>query len=414
MSLYGYGRNTTPTLDALATRGVTFDRAIAPTPWTLPSHATFFTGLEPHEHAASADLPLGEEFRTVAEALGDGGYATGGFVANLEFTLEGTGIAQGFHRYRDEPLSASRFLASLPFVAWPFNVARRWTGDRTELVRKRADEINQEFLEWLDGPVADDRPFFAFLNYFDVHNDYEPQAPFDTLFSPAGDLYWISGPWNNAGRYSDAELEQLRTAYDEAFAYLDFEIGNLLAELEQRGRLENTVIIVTSDHGEHFGEHDLLVHLNSLYMPLLHVPLVVVHPAGGIPAGHRVGATVALSDLAATILELSKVDESLPGESLARFWRGEGIEEPVLTRVDYGMQRWTMRGIVDGTWNYIRNYAGPVPEELYDLSVDPWETRNLANDADPSVQDLLARLGALVDSLDTGPIPTGELPLNRR
>jgi len=395
MSLYGAERLTTPNIDRFAERGTVFERAIAPTPWTLPSHATYFTGLAPHEHQANWGTRVGEDLTTLAEVLGEDGYATGGFAANMEYTLAWTGLDQGFHRYRDDSLSFRRFVGSLGFVRAVVFRVREWLGIRRSLVRKYAADVNEDFLEWLDGSVDEDRPFFGFLNYFDVHSGYEQVAPFDTLFSGPGGLHWIEGSWVNASRYSERELKDLESSYDEAMAYLDHQIGLLLEELESRDRLDNTVVIVTSDHGEQFGEHDLLAHSNSLYMPVLWVPMVVVHPDGGVPVGARISTMVALEDLAATVLDLAGADQRLPGQSLARYWREGPDAEPILTHLDDGFDRWSMRGVLDENWNYVRNYGGEVPEELYDLENDPQELDNRASGAVRG--DLLHRLERMRD-----------------
>ncbi len=415
MSLYGHHRATTPNIDRLASRGATFNWAFAPSPWTLPSHATFFTGLGPEVHRANWGTRLGKEFTTLAEVLGAEGYATGGFVANMEFTLRTTGLDQGFHRYRDDSMSIGRFIGSLGFVREPVLWVRRVLGRRAGLVRKHADGVNDEFLDWLDGQVPDGAPYFGFLNYFDVHAGYEPQHPFDTLFSPPDERYWIDEEWNDATLMTPAEVTELENSYDEAMAYLDSRIGALLEELGRRGRLENTLIVVTSDHGEQFGEHGLLAHANSLYVPVLHVPLVLVDPSGSVPPGARVDDSVSLAHLAATILDLVGVRSDFPGNSLARYWERDEPTEPMLTQVDNGYGRWTMRGSIEGKWNYVRNYGGSVPEELYDLAVDPLELRNLAQGPRPKeTTDRLQWMRHLVDSLDTGPPPDpSEAPVIR-
>jgi len=406
MSLYGAERLTTPNIDRLAQEGVVFDWAIAPTPWTLPSHATYFTGLWPHEHGADMATRLGDDFDTLAEVLSEQGYATGGFAANMEFTLRTTGLDQGFHRYRDDSISLGRFVGSLNFVRAPLIRARQLVGIRKGMVRKHAVDVNREFLDWLDGPADSNRPFFAFLNYFDVHAGYEPQAPFDTLFSPAGDRYWIGDEWRVTESFGPTDLEELETSYDEAMAYLDHHIGLLFEELVRRGRLDNTLVVITSDHGEHFGEHGLLSHQNSLYMPVMRVPMVVIDRQGRVPVGARIETPVALRDIAATILDLAELPTRLPGESLARYWREDPPGEPILTQVDNGFGRWSMRGVLYGGWNYVRNYGGDVPEELYGLGDDPDELLNRATDLSvEGLSDRLDRMRVLADSLDTGPEP---------
>ena len=418
MSLYGAERRTTPNIDRLARSGAVFDLALAPTPWTLPSHATYFTGLHPQDHRATSGTRLGDEYTTLAEILSEQGYMTGGFVANREFTFRRSGLEQGFHRYRDAPLGWKSLLGSLEFVRAPVLRVRGWLFEsRYDAGRKHADDVNREFLEWLDDVAEEDRPFFGFLNYFDVHSAYLPHPPFDTLFSPPGDLNDIRGDWNDASVYSDRELYELETAYDEALAFLDHNIGLLFEELERRDELDNTVIVLTSDHGEQFGEHNLLAHMNSLYMPVLHVPLLLIDASGGVPAGVRVTQPAAMRDLASTVLDLLDVPVDVPGESLTRFWSGDSRDEPILTYLDEGTggpDRWTMRGVVHGRWNYIRNYGGEVADEMYDLTIDPEEIHNLATDPpDEDVRARLNRMRELTSRLNPAP-PSSSNSLERR
>lgn len=403
MSLYGWKRLTTPNIDRLAEGGTVFDFAVAPTSWTLPSHATFFTGLQPQNHGANWAIPLAEEHVTLAEIFGDQGYVTGAFIGNETYATRASGLGQGFQRYEDSSASWLRILRSLPFVAAPIRTVRDWTGRHWTVTRKDAEEVNTQLLDWLDETAETNRPFFAFANYFDVHASFIPRPPFDSLFAPPGGRYWL-GDWVQRPDISADEMQQLEISYDRAFAYLDHQIGVLIEELDRRGRLDNTVIVLTSDHGEQFGEHGMINHGNSLYIPSLRVPLVLIDPSGAVPAGGRIAARASLHHLAATILDLAAVPAELPGESLARHWSEEVMDEPILTQVDARSPWWTRRGVIDGPLYYVRNFGGEVPEELYDLDADPEELDNLAVSSQfEGLATELPRMRALLDSLDTGP-----------
>jgi hypothetical protein len=241
LSLYGYERDTSPSLRDLGRRGVVFDQAVATAPWTLPSHASMLTGLWPHEFEADFDKPLEPGLPTLAETLGRSGYATAGFVANFQYTSRKTGLARGFGRYRDYPVSPMVILKSHWVTSRIIDATRDLLRIHGKPIKKTADQVNQELLRWLDD--REHRPWFAFLNYFDAHDPYETYPPFDRQFTDDPPRYWIIDDlWSRS--YEPWELRELIDAYDASIAYLDDRIGRLLAELEDRGDLDNTIVIV--------------------------------------------------------------------------------------------------------------------------------------------------------------------------
>ena len=319
LSAYGYGRATSPVLAQLAARGVRFDRAVATAPWTLPSHASLFTGRYPHEMSAGWSVPLDGTFPTLAERLTSLGYVTAGFAANLHYCSYEFGVDRGFGYYRDYDVSVPEMWRSNSLsVALGLWLVQRFGGYNAP-GRLWADRMNERFLGWLDDERVRDRarPFFAFVNYYDAHGPYAPPAPFDTMFSGK------EPPTRDSGSrdFTAAEVAGLVDAYDGSIAYLDRQLGELFAALERRGLLENTVIIVTSDHGEEFNEHGQMNHGNTVYFPSLHVPLIVA--GAGIPRGVIVAQPVTLRDVPATVLELvgAPAKAALPGQSLAQSWR---------------------------------------------------------------------------------------------
>lgn len=407
MTPYGSSRDTTPKLARFAARGVVFEEARSTAPWTLPSHASLFTGRWPFEMSADVGRPLDSTFPTLAERLAERGYATGGFVANLENCNAWYGLARGFQHYEDyyenavvsplETLRCSRLgrFAATSKLGW--SLIKMVAKPESYRYRKSAEMINRDALAWLSD--QEDRPFFLFLNYFDVHDPYVPPAGADRKFS------------TREADESVSPEDRARDAYDDCLAYLDDQVGRLLDELERRGKLQNTMVVITSDHGEAFGEHGLSGHGVSLYRPETHIPLIVVDPSRA-PAGRRIAHPVSLRDLPVTVLDLigGADDSPFPGTSLASSWDDEAKDddgpEPVLVEVDRAdrvppevedapARLGLMRSVVAQGRAYILNGDGS--EELYDLDNDPEEANDLADD--PGVEEELDRFRAKLERL---------------
>lgn len=399
LSLYGYDRRTTPRLEALARRAVVFDRAHATAPWTLPSHVSAFTGLWPYEFTANWLRPYEGEETTLAERLARAGYATAGFVANLLYMGRESGLRRGFAHYEDYRLTPTEFVVSTALGRRLGNAGwvRRLLGFHDVINREPGADVTDSFLAWLD--ARGDRPFFAFLNYLDAHEPYMPPPPYDERFGPATlrhherNVHQLRAAVRlDREQMSPAEAQAQTDAYDGAIAYLDDQLGRILDELERRGLDENTVVIVASDHGEQFGEHGLFAHGNSLYLPLLDVPLVVAF-GDRVPGGTRVPTPVSLRDLPATVLDLLGVrDGTVPGASLVRFWNGgapaeEVAASPVFAEFTDIKGTPTAKSILVGRYHYI--WGERLAELLYDVVSDPGEQHNLMRVAS---QDLLTRV----------------------
>ena len=204
LSLHGYKRPTSPTIDELAARGIRFDRAQATSSWTLPSHASMFTGRWPHELSAGWLTPLDGTYPTLAEFLGSRGYATAGFVANYSYCASDSGLARGFAAYQDyifPRLTAFKTAALVDRSVDGLQAVERFLEDRLDIDifegagerlwrlfnadRKEAAVVNREFLDWLSRRRQPERPFFAFLNYFDAHSPYELPATGSTASGPS-------------------------------------------------------------------------------------------------------------------------------------------------------------------------------------------------------------------------------------
>ncbi len=254
-------------------------------------------------------------------------------------------------------------------------------GEAPEFDRRHAALVNREFLDWqreLDG-----RPFFAFLNYFDAHGPYDPPAPFRARF---------------------AAEPTPEDRYDGGIAYMDHEIARLLDALRRRGVLDNTIVVVASDHGELFGEWGQKGHGNNVYVPLLHVPLLVRYPAR-VPGGVRIEESVTLRDLARTITDLTGLDVGppFPGASLATLWDSSATPERSAVIADFEggdtpekpTNAPPMVSVIDDTLQYIRQEDGV--EKLFDLRTVTSDSTNLIGRAERAAS--LAALRARAVSL---------------
>ena len=323
LSLYGYGRPTTPRLDSLARTGVTFDRAISTASYTLPSHASIFTGKWADELNANWQAPLDGEI-TLAQVLSNAGYRTGGFSANRHYVNRAWGLARGFAHFDEHRLGFQNVARSGSLLRAVVNseTFRRLLSFDNQLARVSADDNARALVSWLRRGDQS-RPYFAFVNFMEAHAPYLPREPFATKFLGARTPEERKVLHRQArGNLDEMSVEVglgLKDAYDASIASLDDAVGRLLETMKRDGQLENTLIIVTADHGEEFGEHKLFGHGNSLYYQSIHVPLVVVMP-GRVPSGKRVDQVVSTREIASTVLDLVGSAEKLPGSSLRAVW----------------------------------------------------------------------------------------------
>jgi len=385
VSLYGYARRTAPELERFAERSVRFERAIVTAPWTLTSHASMFTGRFPHEMSADWEIPLDATHRTLAEVLRDRGYVTAGFVANHFYGAPEFGLNRGFLHYESRKFTLGSMIATSKLGDALVRVFNRMTKSYHRPVRMDASEINRRVLGWL--PAQQARPFFVFINYFDAHEPYVAPAPYNRLFS---EIQPPTRRVREGQRHTRGELRGFRDAYDQTLAYLDSQLGVLLEELERRQLLANTLVVITSDHGEEFGEHGWAGHGHGLYLPVLHVPLLISFP-GRTPGGRVVAEPVTLVDLPATVLDVLGLSGQVdfPGHSLANRWGSTTSSlrtpaSPVLSEVSmvrngpewYAVGKGDLKSIIVGKHHFIRHKDGR--EELFDIIADPWETIDLA------------------------------------
>ncbi len=392
---YGYSRSTTPNLDLWARSGVQFQMALAPAPWTYPSHTSFFTGYWPYQLDSQWKYEFDAPVPTLAEYLGSRGYQTAGFAANTNCCTYESGLNRGFQHYEDYVLSPLALLGRVKPGRWLLEnlaahddfVAKKWI----RLQSRDAAGINKAFLDWLD-TRREDRPFFAYLNYYDAHDPYLPPKKFLGRFGVVpekrSDFELLLDTEEDVPRVLGIrELVMKRDCYDSCLAYKKKKLEELLTTLAGRGLLENTLVIITSDHGESFGEHGVFNHASSLYLQQTRVPLVIL--GAGVPEGRLLREPVSLRDLPATVVEcLGLTDRSpFPGESLANLWRTTDVESrpgitPALSEIANAtafesqpkerLERvgFQMSLVAQGR-HYVRDGSGE--EHLYNLRNDPME-----------------------------------------
>ncbi len=410
LSCAGYGRETTPRIDALAARGAMYSRAFSTCFWTLPAHASLFTGLHPVQAGATSEtLHLPDQNLTVAEALSDAGYRTAGFVCNSWVSKE-RGFGQGFQEFLEMWRAENRAGADTTRGSM-----ETFTVDR--------------MVAWITSAANDDKPFFLFANLNGVHLPYTPAEPYASRFL-AGKGYNLARVRQLAGIQSgwghlvgEMPLDQtdyriLNDLYDAEVAWADALVGEVVDALERSGVLDDTIVIVTSDHGEHLGEKGKIDHMSTMYDAGLHIPLVICYPRG-FPAGTRVDGLVSIVDLAPTVLDLCGAADRAPllrpeTTSLARKGRAAedfilaGNERPVVgikllqgrypgydwKTIDYRM-RCVRAPDEKLIWNENRG------TELYNLARDPAEETNLAEQQPDVQRDLMAVLGKSFAKMQT-------------
>jgi arylsulfatase A-like enzyme len=400
LGTYGHVRDTSPVLDALADRGVVFEDASSTAPWTLPAHASMLTGLYPSQAKVrrSPDR-LPASVPTLAAQFRDAGYRTVGIATSLWFSIGK--FSQGFDEWEALDDEAADILRGI--VPAKKQTAEGLSERITLLALKTLDSNwRRSVFSFRKGPV------FLFLHYFDIHSDYVSRPEFENIFLPSdfrsesrvdGSTEQLDRIEAGAMVLNDLEREQLRTLYDAGIRQLDHRLKPLFDWIEQEVGWEQALVVVTSDHGEAFFEHDSNVkHGNSHYQEEIRVPLIMV--GGKLPAGLRVSDPVSLVDIAPTLLGAAGITAAnpLPGIDLARHW--QQADAPGSAREIYAQsapavdQDW-LRAVRRGRYKLIINMKLQT-RELYDLSADPAETRNLAK----ALPDVTRELAALLDEFE--------------
>ena len=377
LGCYGYQRDTSPNLDRLASSSILFENAITQSGWTLPSHKSALTSLDPPSLRRGANRKLDYRRVTLAEIMMNRGYATVGFANGLGWVTPVFGFEQGFDTY---VVPGARLIPKLADA---------------ELITKLA-------VGWLKNHA--DKSFFMFLHYGDIHSDfglrpYDAPEPYGSMYlSPGSERFErsegdVGGSVYlqeiNDGRFdpSPEEIDYIRALYDGGIRYTDVWIGTLVREMEGMGLLDNTILVIFSDHGEEFREHGKMLH-GWVYCETAHVPLLIRFPEAGW-GGLRVAQQVRLLDMVPTILDYldMPVRPEMRGESLLRLVQEGGASRPAFTE---GGDSYAVRA--DG-WMFLHTLEGE-HTEIYNLVDDPSERINLS-EAYPEREDIMASM--LVD-----------------
>src|SRR5450755_705271 len=361
LGCYGYQSIKTPNIDALAADGTSFDRAFTVVPVTLPSHSSMLTGTYPmlsgmHDFSANK---LSPQQPTMASVLKQAGYATGAVIAAA--VLDGKfGLNQGFDFYYDH-----------------FDFSRLSESNLDEMERP-GNVVADQALDWLG--KNSQKKFFLWMHLYDPHFPYNPPEPYRAEY---------------AGRLYDGEI-----------AFADAQVGRLVRFLKEKGLYQNTVIVLTGDHGEGLGEHGEKTHGFFIYNATMHVPLIIRLPAAA--AGQTVEDLVSLVDLMPTVLGAVGVEvpAQVQGKSLLARVRGsdgQAIEhertvygETFLPRIHFNWSE--LRGSENTKYHFI---DAPKPE-LYDVAKDPGETHNLLGEKKAVGEEMRAKLVAMIRDYSAG------------
>lgn len=430
---YGYPKPTSPFLDRLAEQGTVYLNAIAPDVWTLPVHASLFTGTFTSTHQTHRQNRwLRADLRTLAEVLRDLGYRTAG-ISNNAWVSSLTGLDRGFDAFflggrifKPSRLSG-RFVrdGARSYLTYVLNKAYRGA------FRLRYGDggpwIAQKALAWLSGSEAT-KPFFLFLNYKECHLRYTPRKTYAQMFLDPGpsasdhrhvnqDAFaYMAG----RARMTEDDFRLLGALYDGELRFLDDCLAELFGVLRARGYLDDSLIIITSDHGENLGEHGLMDHQYCVYDTLARVPLIVVRP-GDFEQNATHSAQVQVHDIFPTVLDCAGANGEAhrQSEAISLFERrevDEAIIEYTAPATDVMQRRFpgmdltpfarTFRAYRTSRYKFIQASDGR--HELYDLAADQGETNNLV-DALPAVSaDLQRKLEAWAAKRIPSPPPDSD------
>lgn len=384
LGTYGYARPTSPNIDALARRGVTFERATSPSSWTLPAHASMLTGVSPYRHGATSEATrIRDDVPLLAELLRAHGYHTAAFV-NAPFVSRRYGFARGFASFDQR-----------------FEERRSDIAQRQAVITRAVDGLEP--------------PFFLFLHFMDVHTPYRPPKQFNVFardrrskqvlkdLGEGGVLALQRAAREGRLQMSPEARDRLIDLYDGEILALDHYIGELVRAID--ARFPETIVILTADHGEEFLEHGGFGHGDTLFEEVLHVPLIVA--GGGLARGVRVGDLVSLVDVPPTILALAgaPVPPGLDGRSLtadlagradaATRARADATERTLALHTASHDGTLSLRGVRRGDRKLLRDDRKQT-SALYDLAADPGEHEALApTPGDSRLEQALMGLGVV-------------------
>ncbi len=399
LSTYGYDRDTSPNLTELAERSRIYYNAYSTSGWTIPAHASLFTGLYPIVHKATQeDWKLGNRFTTIAEVLANEEYETIGIVGN-GMLRRGSLFNQGFSKYYET-----------------------WKKPHKSAGMKEDGTVEHPVYALFQDTLTNrnrENPFFVFINFIEPHSPYNSSRQFYDHFISDPSMTIESNMWPRhllgTKIHSMAELQHLNELYDAEILYCDYLVGKIIDSLKEEGLWDQTIFIVTSDHGENIGDHDMMDHVFSLYETTTKIPLIIHYPKLFTP-GTKDSSFAQLTDIFPTLLEIIGIDKNKHRSQGRNLLEKDVRDEPVLlTEYYYPNQALSAIGhakenpMLDKFKRRIRSitfndmkliWGSDGRHELYDLANDPEETENLIDNGAHSalMEEMLTRLQHVVNS----------------
>jgi arylsulfatase len=382
LSCYGYARPTSPILDDLAQEGVRFANAFTTAGWTLPAHAALLTGLHSVSHGATSESPqLQARLPTLAERLRGAGYRTAAFSPN-PWVSPRTGLGRGFDAFFTQRYES-------PLAMRAVALGRRAADRLLKRSDRGARRTNVAALRWL---ASVEQPFFAYVHYDEARLPALAPPPFERLFAAdtaaaarareVNEDATLRARW--PARLADRDRSLLMSLYDGALRYVDQCAGELVEGLKELGVWDDTLLVATADHGESFGEHDIVGHGFGLYEEVLHVPLLMRGP-GHLPAGYVIDELAQATDLLPTVLSLCGVDSEWPalhGRPLVQGGRATRGPEMIVAERFRFVPDTDVSPEAEVRTKAIRTrrdkfiWRSDEANELYDLVTDPTEQHN--------------------------------------
>ena len=382
LGCYGYKRPTTPTLDKLASEGMLFEDVSAPSPWTLPAHASLLTGLYPNRNGLKSHFKyLPDDVVTWAEVLREHGYLTAAII-NSHNLSNRYGLDRGFDDF---------------------------TYVKESLKLAEPTKVEAKAHEWLS--KHNGKPFFLFLHYYDVHSDYHSLPQYEKQFvrpyqgktdgSTRQLLYFRKDLFS----LDDDDAKHLIDLYDAGIRQMDDGMARLFALLEEKDLLDNTLIIVTSDHGEEFLEHGGVLHGRTQFQEIIHVPLLIRGP--GIPHSKRLRHIASLVDVMPTILTLLGISPpaSLDGINLCPLWQKSNAQLPqrfIFAEADHNNAIHDVKRAIRHQQYKLHYDRSSKEAQLYNLSDDPEEKVDVAHKHTQLVDTMLSSLKDFMNISKTG------------
>lgn len=426
-SCYGYTRETSPNIDKIAEKGILFENAFTTSDWTLPSHGALFTGLYPSINGlVKVGNILGNNILTLPEVIREKSHYTTVCITNNSYIGAMSGLNRGFDFFH-EPVAHFQQVKPkiLRKILW--RLFGKWENEKYEIGAENTNKLAKKYIKRL---TFQGKPFFMFLNYMDAHIPY--LSPREFRFRFLGKEINMTkvncvnkDTWGYlAGRVemSSEDFQLLQDLYDGQLRYLDYIVGDLTDFLKKSGELDNTLLIITSDHGENLGEHNLMGHVHNLYDTVLRVPLVLHYPEY-LTRGKRFKDQVSLLDLFPTVLEFLGIswetEKYLCGRNLFKSLDQNMGHEYVFSEypypqleafkrkfpdLDYSRFNRSLKAIRSNKYKYIWSSNGK--HEFYDLKKDPNELNNLStddNNAKKALKKKLDHWAKQIDQLSVSP-----------